>query len=61
MADVLTSAFDRAGQRCSVLRLLCVQDEAADRIRGMLLGAMAELWTGNPGQWSSASTVPATD
>ena len=29
--DVLSSAFDSAGQRCSALRLLCVQDDVADR------------------------------
>jgi len=48
VADVLTSAFDSAGQRCSALRVLCVQEEAADRILEMLLGAMAELRMGNP-------------
>jgi RHH-type proline utilization regulon transcriptional repressor/proline dehydrogenase/delta 1-pyrroline-5-carboxylate dehydrogenase len=46
--DVITSAFDSAGQRCSALRVLCVQEEAADRILEMLLGAMAELRIGNP-------------
>ncbi|MBI5275962.1 MAG: trifunctional transcriptional regulator/proline dehydrogenase/L-glutamate gamma-semialdehyde dehydrogenase [Burkholderiales bacterium] len=48
VADVLNSAFDSAGQRCSALRVLCVQEEAADRILEMLLGAMAELRVGNP-------------
>ena len=48
VADVLISAFDSAGQRCSALRVLCVQEEAADRILEMLLGAMAELRMGNP-------------
>jgi RHH-type proline utilization regulon transcriptional repressor/proline dehydrogenase/delta 1-pyrroline-5-carboxylate dehydrogenase len=48
VADVLVSAFDSAGQRCSALRVLCVQEEAADRILEMLLGAMAELRVGNP-------------
>ena len=48
VADVLNSAFDSAGQRCSALRVLCVQDDAADRVREMLLGAMAELRVGNP-------------
>ena len=46
--DVLTSAFDSAGQRCSALRILCVQEDAADHVRTMLLGAMAELSVGNP-------------
>ena len=46
--DVLSSAFDSAGQRCSALRLLCVQDDVADRTLAMLKGAMGELRTGNP-------------
>ncbi|MCP5270684.1 MAG: trifunctional transcriptional regulator/proline dehydrogenase/L-glutamate gamma-semialdehyde dehydrogenase [Burkholderiaceae bacterium] len=46
--DVIGSAFDSAGQRCSALRLLCVQREAAPRIRAMLLGAMQELRLGDP-------------
>jgi RHH-type proline utilization regulon transcriptional repressor/proline dehydrogenase/delta 1-pyrroline-5-carboxylate dehydrogenase len=46
--DALTSAFDSAGQRCSALRLLCLQDEAAPRILPMLLGAAAELRVGDP-------------
>jgi RHH-type proline utilization regulon transcriptional repressor/proline dehydrogenase/delta 1-pyrroline-5-carboxylate dehydrogenase len=43
VADVIASAFDSAGQRCSALRVLCVQDEAADRTLVMLKGALAEL------------------
>ena len=46
--DALTSAFDSAGQRCSALRLLCLQDEVAPRILPMLLGAAAELRVGDP-------------
>jgi RHH-type transcriptional regulator, proline utilization regulon repressor / proline dehydrogenase / delta 1-pyrroline-5-carboxylate dehydrogenase len=53
VADVLTSAFDSAGQRCSALRVLCVQEEAADRILEMLLGAMAELRVGTPSRLST--------
>jgi RHH-type proline utilization regulon transcriptional repressor/proline dehydrogenase/delta 1-pyrroline-5-carboxylate dehydrogenase len=48
VADVLTSAFDSAGQRCSALRLLCVQEEVADRVLDMVRGAMDELRTGDP-------------
>src|SRR5690348_17807170 len=48
VADVLTSAFDSAGQRCSALRLLYLQEEAAGRILAMLEGAMAELRIGDP-------------
>ncbi len=49
VADVVASAFDSAGQRCSALRVLCVQEEAADRVLEMLRGAMAQLRIGNPG------------
>ncbi|TCS36499.1 L-proline dehydrogenase /delta-1-pyrroline-5-carboxylate dehydrogenase [Paucimonas lemoignei] len=48
VADVVTSAFDSAGQRCSALRVLCVQEDVADRVIGMLKGAMAEYRVGNP-------------
>lgn len=47
VADTLTSAFDSAGQRCSALRLLCLQEDSADQILDMLRGAMRELRTGN--------------
>ena len=46
VADVLTSAFDSAGQRCSALRVLCLQAEIADRTLAMLKGAMRELRVG---------------
>jgi RHH-type proline utilization regulon transcriptional repressor/proline dehydrogenase/delta 1-pyrroline-5-carboxylate dehydrogenase len=48
VADVIASAFDSAGQRCSALRILCLQDDAADRILTMLDGAVRELTIGNP-------------
>lgn len=48
VADVLNSAFDSAGQRCSALRILCLQEDAADRVLGMIKGAMHELRVGNP-------------
>jgi RHH-type transcriptional regulator, proline utilization regulon repressor / proline dehydrogenase / delta 1-pyrroline-5-carboxylate dehydrogenase len=48
VTDVLTSAFDSAGQRCSSLRLLYVQADIADRLLAMLAGAMAELVVGDP-------------
>ncbi|XXQ69105.1 bifunctional proline dehydrogenase/L-glutamate gamma-semialdehyde dehydrogenase PutA [Neisseriaceae bacterium B1] len=47
-ADVLNSAFDSAGQRCSALRILCVQEDVADHMIGMIKGAMNELRVGNP-------------
>lgn len=48
VTDVVTSAFDSAGQRCSALRLLCLQEEIADHTLTMLRGAMAEYRIGNP-------------
>jgi RHH-type transcriptional regulator, proline utilization regulon repressor / proline dehydrogenase / delta 1-pyrroline-5-carboxylate dehydrogenase len=50
--DALISAFDSAGQRCSALRLLCLQDDIADKVLPMLEGAMAELGIGNPDRLS---------
>lgn len=47
-ADVIASAFDSAGQRCSALRILCLQEEIADRQLAMLKGALTELEIGNP-------------
>ena len=41
--DVVTSAFRSAGQRCSALRLLCVQEDVADPIVAMIAGAAREL------------------
>ncbi|MES3153146.1 trifunctional transcriptional regulator/proline dehydrogenase/L-glutamate gamma-semialdehyde dehydrogenase [Sphingomonas faeni] len=46
VADVLASAFDSAGQRCSALRVLCLQEEVADRTLTMLKGALKELRIG---------------
>jgi RHH-type proline utilization regulon transcriptional repressor/proline dehydrogenase/delta 1-pyrroline-5-carboxylate dehydrogenase len=46
--DVLASAFDSAGQRCSAARILFVQDDVADRVVAMLKGAMMELKVGDP-------------
>jgi RHH-type transcriptional regulator, proline utilization regulon repressor / proline dehydrogenase / delta 1-pyrroline-5-carboxylate dehydrogenase len=45
--DVLTSAFRSAGQRCSALRLLFVQEEVADRMIEMIAGAARELKIGD--------------
>ena len=44
--DVLSSAFDSAGQRCSALRVLCLQADIADKTIEMLRGAMQELRIG---------------
>ncbi|HLA19852.1 MAG TPA: bifunctional proline dehydrogenase/L-glutamate gamma-semialdehyde dehydrogenase PutA, partial [Pseudolabrys sp.] len=46
--DVMTSAFRSAGQRCSALRLLCVQHDIADRMIEMVSGAANELDVGDP-------------
>lgn len=46
--DVLSSAFDSAGQRCSALRVLCLQHEIADRVLPLLKAAAQELQIGNP-------------
>ena len=50
VSDVIESAFRSAGQRCSALRLLFLQDESAPKVLEMLEGAMAELVVGDPGQ-----------
>jgi RHH-type transcriptional regulator, proline utilization regulon repressor / proline dehydrogenase / delta 1-pyrroline-5-carboxylate dehydrogenase len=46
--DVVTSAFRSAGQRCSALRLLCLQEDVADRMIDMIVGAARELKLGDP-------------
>jgi RHH-type proline utilization regulon transcriptional repressor/proline dehydrogenase/delta 1-pyrroline-5-carboxylate dehydrogenase len=51
--DAITSAFRSAGQRCSALRLLCVQEDVADRMVEMIAGAARELALGD-------SSDPAT-
>ncbi len=51
--DVISSAFGSAGQRCSALRVLYLQEDIADNVISILKGAMAELNVGDP---SSIST-----
>lgn len=46
--DVVMSAFRSAGQRCSALRLLCVQEDVADKMIDMIVGAARELKLGDP-------------
>ena len=48
VTDAISSAFDSAGQRCSALRVLFLQEEIADQTIRMLKGAMQELRVGNP-------------
>lgn len=54
VTDVLSSAVGSAGQRCSSLRLLCLQEDVADRVLTMLRGAAEMLVIGDP-------LDPATD
>ncbi|MBT8084332.1 MAG: bifunctional proline dehydrogenase/L-glutamate gamma-semialdehyde dehydrogenase PutA [Woeseia sp.] len=49
VVDCVTSAFNAAGQRCSALRILCVQEDVAPRVISLLEGAMRELVIGDPG------------
>ena len=53
--DILGSAFQSAGQRCSALRCLYVQEDIAATVEDMLLGAMDELQLGDP--WTLATDV----
>jgi RHH-type proline utilization regulon transcriptional repressor/proline dehydrogenase/delta 1-pyrroline-5-carboxylate dehydrogenase len=46
--DVIASTFRSAGQRCSALRLLCLQDDVAERMLAMIVGAVRELAVGDP-------------
>jgi RHH-type proline utilization regulon transcriptional repressor/proline dehydrogenase/delta 1-pyrroline-5-carboxylate dehydrogenase len=46
--DVMSSAFDSAGQRCSALRVLFLQEDIADRMLDQILGAIDELRLGDP-------------
>ena len=46
--DVISSGFQSAGQRCSALRVLFIQEDVADGIIDMLKGALAELHIGDP-------------
>ncbi|MBK4765083.1 MAG: trifunctional transcriptional regulator/proline dehydrogenase/L-glutamate gamma-semialdehyde dehydrogenase [Pantoea sp. Brub] len=48
VVDVISSAFDSAGQRCSALRVLCLQEDIAEYTLKMLRGAMKECKIGNP-------------
>ncbi len=53
--DIVISSFQSAGQRCSALRMLYVQEEARDRLLEMLHGAMDALTVGDP--WDAATDV----
>ncbi|MDX1900813.1 MAG: bifunctional proline dehydrogenase/L-glutamate gamma-semialdehyde dehydrogenase PutA [Gammaproteobacteria bacterium] len=53
VADVIQSSFNSAGQRCSALRVLFLQEDIAQRVIDMLVGAMQELRIGDPGLLST--------
>lgn len=61
VGDVIASAFDSAGQRCSALRVLCLQEEVADRVLSMLKGALAELSIGRTDRLSTDIGPVITD
>lgn len=58
--DVVMSAFTSAGQRCSALRLLCVQEDIAPTVMELIAGAMDELVIGDPSD-SSTDIGPLID
>lgn len=58
--DVLSSAFGSAGQRCSALRVLFVQEEVYPRMLALLKGAMGELCIGDP-RWLVTDVGPVID
>jgi RHH-type proline utilization regulon transcriptional repressor/proline dehydrogenase/delta 1-pyrroline-5-carboxylate dehydrogenase len=60
VVDVLTSAFGSAGQRCSALRVLYMQQDVYPRFIALLKGAMAELQIGNP-CWLTTDIGPVID
>ena len=51
--DVISSGFDSAGQRCSALRVLCLQNEISETVLSMLKAAMQELSIADPARLSS--------
>ncbi|MDF3054939.1 MAG: putA [Gammaproteobacteria bacterium] len=58
--DVMSSAFNSAGQRCSAMRVLFLPSNTADRIIEMLKGAMSELIVGDP-RWLVTDVGPVID
>ena len=53
VADVMDSAFSSAGQRCSALRVLYVQDDIADRVVELITGALQRFVVGNPERYAT--------
>lgn len=56
--DILASAFQSAGQRCSALRILYVQQDVEKKVLEMLKGAMEELIVGDPWELAISTSVP---
>ncbi len=52
VSDIIASAFQSAGQRCSALRILYLQEDIAELFKKMLFGAMDELTIGDPWEFS---------
>jgi RHH-type proline utilization regulon transcriptional repressor/proline dehydrogenase/delta 1-pyrroline-5-carboxylate dehydrogenase len=59
--DVMSSAFMSAGQRCSALRLLFLEENVAGKIIERIVGAMDELIIGNPAEWKTDVGPVITD
>lgn len=53
VTDAVFSAFNSAGQRCSALRLIVVQEEIAEKIKELLIGAMQQLVVDTPDQFKT--------
>jgi len=53
VTDLIVSAFQSAGQRCSACRIVCIQEDIADKIIPMLLGAMAHIVVGDPQDYAT--------
>lgn len=60
VVDVVLSAFGSAGQRCSALRVLYIQEDVYPRFKELLQGAMAELVVGDP-RWLKSDVGPVID
>jgi RHH-type proline utilization regulon transcriptional repressor/proline dehydrogenase/delta 1-pyrroline-5-carboxylate dehydrogenase len=58
--DAVQSGFNSAGQRCSALRILCLQEEIAPKVLRLLAGAMDELEVGDPA-WLRTDVGPVID
>ncbi len=58
--DVMNSAFGSAGQRCSAMRVLFVQEDVYPRMKELLQGAMSELCIGDP-RWLTTDVGPVID